>query len=97
LCTQLEALEEKDLGNLTRIPHTDTTNPEAACDMEIPAGPPPAKRKRGVASGSAPKRARETPSVAATKKPEKEKQHPKEIDTGKISQVSLERFFNKPW
>jgi hypothetical protein len=93
LCTQLEALEEKDLGNLTRIPHTDTTNPEAACDVEIPAGPPPAKRKRGVASGSAPKRARETPSTALA---EKEKQQLKEIDTSKSSQASLERFFNKP-
>jgi hypothetical protein len=38
----------------------------------------------------------ETPSAAATKKLEKEKQRLKEIDTGKGSQASLERFFNKP-
>jgi hypothetical protein len=71
LCIQLDSLEEKDLGTLTRIPHAGTTNPEATSDAEIPEGPPPAKRKRGAASGSAPKRAREAPSAAATKKLEK--------------------------
>nr|XP_051230252.1 intracellular protein transport protein uso1-like [Lolium perenne] len=92
----LEALEEKDLGNLTRVPHTGTTNPEAASNAEIPEGPPPTKRKRGAASGPAPKRARETPSAAATKKLEKEKQRLKEINTSQSSQASLEQFFNKP-
>jgi hypothetical protein len=59
------------LGTLTRILHTGTTKLEAASDVEIPEGPPVAKRKRGAASGSAPKRARETLSATATKKAEK--------------------------
>jgi hypothetical protein len=96
LCVQLDSLDEKDLGTFTRVPHSGTTNPEAASDVEVPEGPPPAKRKRGATSGSAPKRARETPSAAATKKLEKEKQRLKEIDTGKGSQTSLEWFFTKP-
>jgi hypothetical protein len=37
----------------------------------------------------------ETPSVAATKKAEKEKHRLKEIDTNKISQASIEQFFIK--
>ncbi|KAK1660623.1 hypothetical protein QYE76_048782 [Lolium multiflorum] len=94
--TALDSLEEKDLGTLTRVPHTGTTNPEAASDAEIPDAAPPAKRKRGAASGSTSKRARDTLSVAATKKLEKEKQRLKEIDTGRSSQASIERFFNKP-
>ncbi|KAK1660664.1 hypothetical protein QYE76_048823 [Lolium multiflorum] len=93
---QLDSLEEKDLGTLTRVPHTGTTNPEAASDAEIPDAAPPAKRKRGAVSGSTSKRARDTLSVAATKKLEKEKQRLKEIDTGRSSQASIERFFNKP-
>nr|XP_051216647.1 pre-mRNA-splicing ATP-dependent RNA helicase prp28-like [Lolium perenne] len=93
--THLEALEEKDLGTLTRIPHTGTTSPEAASDAEIPEGPPPTKRKRGATSGSAPKRARETLSAAATKKAEKEKQCLKENYTSKNSQANIEQFFLK--
>jgi hypothetical protein len=96
LCIQLESIEEKDLGTLTRIPHAGTTNPEAASDAEIPEGPPPAKWKRGATFRSTPKRTRETPSSAATKKLENEKQRLKEIDTGKGSQASMERFINKP-
>jgi hypothetical protein len=96
LYSQFDSLEEKDLGTLTRIPHAGTSNPEAASDAEIPEGHHPAKRKRGAASGSAPIRAREAPSAAATKKIDREKQRLKEIDIGKGSQGSIERFFSKP-
>ncbi|KAK1601717.1 hypothetical protein QYE76_016438 [Lolium multiflorum] len=68
---RLEALEEKDLGNMIRVPHSGNMNPEATSDAEASEGPAPAKRKRGAASGPASKRARETPSAAATKKAEK--------------------------
>jgi hypothetical protein len=93
---QLEDLEEKDLGNLTRVPHSGNTNPEAASDVEAPEGPAPTKRKRGTTSGAASKRAREAPSTAATKKAEKEKLRLKEIDTSKNSQPNIEQFFIKP-
>ncbi|KAK1650920.1 hypothetical protein QYE76_068725 [Lolium multiflorum] len=51
LCVLLEALEEKDLGTLTRIPHTGTTIPEAASDAEIleakfPEASPPKKKTK---------------------------------------------------
>ncbi|KAK1616520.1 hypothetical protein QYE76_022037 [Lolium multiflorum] len=94
--TAIDSLDEKDLGTLTRVLHAGMSNLEAASNAEIPDSAPPAKRKRGAASGSASKRACETPSVAATKKLEKEKQCLKEIDTGKGSQATIERFFNKP-
>ncbi|KAK1596483.1 hypothetical protein QYE76_026956 [Lolium multiflorum] len=81
----LETLEEKDLGNLTQVPQSGNTNPEAASNMEAPEGPAPGKRKRGAASGPASKRVCETPSAATTKKAEKEKQRIKEIDTSKSS------------
>ncbi|KAK1697424.1 hypothetical protein QYE76_014121 [Lolium multiflorum] len=87
---------EMDLGTFPRIPHTGTSNPKAASDAEIPEDAPPTKRKRAAPSGSAAKRAREAPSAAATKRLEKEKQHLKEIDTGKSAQGGIERFFNKP-
>ncbi|KAK1666404.1 hypothetical protein QYE76_054563 [Lolium multiflorum] len=95
---QLDSLEEKDIGTLTRIPHTGTSNPEAASDAEIPKGAPPAKRKRVAASGSAAKRAREAPNAKATKKLEKEKLRLKEIDTGSSKQGSIEHKVagNKP-
>ncbi|KAK1608114.1 hypothetical protein QYE76_031787 [Lolium multiflorum] len=73
LRTHLEALEEKDLGNLTRVPHAGNTDPEAASDAEVPEAPAPAKRKRGASSGPVSKRAREAPSAAATRKAEREK------------------------
>ena len=90
---QLEALEEKDLGTLTRVPHSGNTDPKAASDTEAPEAPAPAKRKRGASSGPAPKRARETPSAAATRKLEREKQCLKLIDTSKKSQPNIARFF----
>ncbi|KAK1649191.1 hypothetical protein QYE76_066996 [Lolium multiflorum] len=49
--TALEALEKKDLGNLTRVPHSGNTHPEAASDAEAPEAPAPAKRKRATGSG----------------------------------------------
>jgi hypothetical protein len=93
LLAQLEALEEKDLGTLTRVPHTGSTDPEAASDAEAPEAPAPAKRKRAAPSGPAPKSARETPSAAATRKLEKEKQRLKLIDTSKQSQPNIAQFF----
>jgi hypothetical protein len=81
---------------LTRIPHTSTSNPEAASEAENPEGAPPAKRRRDVASGSMAKRAREAPSTKATKKLEKEKLRLKEIDTDSSKQGSIEQFFIKP-
>jgi hypothetical protein len=79
-----------------RIPHTRSSNPEAASDAENPEAAPPAKRKRAIASGSTAKRAHETPSAKATKKLEKEKLGLKEIDTGSSKQGSIEYFFTKP-
>ncbi|KAK1680315.1 hypothetical protein QYE76_041163 [Lolium multiflorum] len=63
----LEALEEKDLGTLTRVPHPGNTNPEAASDAVAPEAPEaPAKRKRGATHGPAAKRVREAPSASST-------------------------------
>jgi hypothetical protein len=93
LHAQLEALEEKDLGTLTRVPHSGNTDPEAASDAEAPEAPISAKRKRGASSGPAPKRARETPSAAATQKAEKEKRRLKQIDTSMHSQPNIAQFF----
>jgi hypothetical protein len=89
----LEALEEKDLRTLTRVPHSSTTDPEAVSDAKAPEAPAAAKRKRGATSGQAPKRAREAPSAAATRKAEKEKQRLKQIDTSKHKQPNIEQFF----
>ena len=96
LLVQLEALEEKDLGNLTQVPHSGNTNPEAASDAEAPEAPAPAKRKRATASGPASKRAREAPSTKATKKAEREKLRLSQIDTNRSSQPNIEQFFGKP-
>jgi hypothetical protein len=74
LLAQLEALKEKDVGTLTRVPHAGTTDREAASDAEATEAPAPAKRKRVAPSGPTSKRALETPSTAATRKAEKEKQ-----------------------
>ncbi|KAK1647974.1 hypothetical protein QYE76_065779 [Lolium multiflorum] len=87
--TALEALEEKDLGTLTRNPHAGTTEPEAASDTEAPKALAPAKRKRAAPAGPASKHARETPSAAATRRAEKEKQRLKQIDTSKQSSPIL--------
>jgi hypothetical protein len=93
LYVQLEALKEKDLGTLTRVPHSGSTNPEAVSDAKAPDAPAPAKRKRGAASGPAAKRAREAPSATATQKAEKEKHRLKQIDTSKNSQPNIAQFF----
>jgi hypothetical protein len=93
LYVQLEALEEKDLGTLTRVLHSGNTNPEAALDTESPEAPPPAKRKRVATSGPAPKHSRKAASAAANRKAEKEKQLLKQIDTSNHSQPNIEQFF----
>jgi hypothetical protein len=90
LYVQLEALEEKDPGTLSRVPHFGNIDPEVASDTEAPA---PTKRKRGAASGPAAKHAREAPSDVATRKAEKEKQRLKQIYTSKNSQPNIEQFF----
>ncbi|KAK1627830.1 hypothetical protein QYE76_002145 [Lolium multiflorum] len=54
--TALEALQEKDLGTLTRVPHEGNTDPEVASDAEAPEAPAPTKRKRGASSGPSAKR-----------------------------------------
>ncbi|KAK1649722.1 hypothetical protein QYE76_067527 [Lolium multiflorum] len=89
----LEALEEKYLGTLTRVPHAGNTDPEVASDAEAPDAPAPSKRKRGASSGPAAKRAREVPSTAATRKAEAEKKRLKLIDTSKQSQPNIDQFF----
>ncbi|KAK1681096.1 hypothetical protein QYE76_041944 [Lolium multiflorum] len=52
--TALEALEEKDLGTLTWVPHAGNTDPVVASDAEAPEAPAPSKRERGASSGSGP-------------------------------------------
>ncbi|KAK1696244.1 hypothetical protein QYE76_012941 [Lolium multiflorum] len=89
----LEELEEKDLRTLIRVPHSSTSDPEAASDAEVPETSGPAKRKRAAPSGPTPKRARETPSAAATRRAEKEKQRLKQIDTSKQLQLNIDQFF----
>ncbi|KAK1664792.1 hypothetical protein QYE76_052951 [Lolium multiflorum] len=93
--TALEALEEKDLGTLTRVPHAGNTDPEVASDAEAPEAPAPSKRKRGASFGSGPaaKRAREVPNTAATRKAEVEKKRLKLIDTSNQSQPNIHQFF----
>ncbi|KAK1627168.1 hypothetical protein QYE76_001483 [Lolium multiflorum] len=91
--TALEALEEKDLETLTRTPHAGTNDPDAASNTEAPAAPAPAKRKRAAPAGPAAKCARETPSAAATRRAEKEKQRLKQIDTSKQCQPNIDQFF----
>jgi hypothetical protein len=93
LYAHLEALKEKDLRTLTRVPHSGNTDPEATSDTEAPEAPATAKQKRGATSGPAPKRVHEAPSTAATQKAEKEKQRLKQIDTSKHSQPNIEQFF----
>nr|XP_051202604.1 uncharacterized protein LOC127316235 [Lolium perenne] len=91
--TNGSGIAEKDLGTLIRVPHSGTTDPEAASDAEIPETSGPTKSKRAAPSGPAPKRARETPSAAATRRVEKEKQRLKQIDTSKQSQPNIDQFF----
>jgi hypothetical protein len=89
LYVQLEALEEKDPGTLSRVPHFGNIDPEVASDTEAPA---PTKQKRGAASGPAAKHAREAPSDVATRKAEKEKQRLKQIYTSKIHNPTSSSF-----
>ncbi|KAK1610929.1 hypothetical protein QYE76_034602 [Lolium multiflorum] len=89
----LEELVEKDLGTRIQIPHSGTNDPEVASDVEIPETSGPAKRKRAAPSGPTPKRARETPSAAATRRAEKENQRLKQIDTSKQLQPYIDQFF----
>ncbi|KAK1646281.1 hypothetical protein QYE76_064086, partial [Lolium multiflorum] len=89
----LEALEEKDLRTLTRVPHVGNTDPEAASNAEAPEALAPTKRKMGASSGPASKRAREAPSAEATRKAEAEKKRLKQIDTSKQSQPNIDQFF----
>ncbi|KAK1601285.1 hypothetical protein QYE76_018130 [Lolium multiflorum] len=93
--TALEALEDKDLGTLTRVPHSSNTDPEVASDPEAPAAPAPSKRKRGASSGSGPtaKRARDVLSTAATRKAEAEKKRLNLIDTSNKNQPNIHQFF----
>ncbi|KAK1609813.1 hypothetical protein QYE76_033486 [Lolium multiflorum] len=91
----LDLLEEKDLWILIRNPQTESSNPGGASDTENPKAAPPAKRKRGVASGSKAKRPRESPNTKTTKKLEKDKLRLKEIDTSSRKQGSIEQFFTK--
>ncbi|KAK1629059.1 hypothetical protein QYE76_003374 [Lolium multiflorum] len=93
--TALEALEDKDLGTLTRVPHSGNTDPEVASDPEAPAAPAPSKRKRGASSGSGPtaKRARDVLSTAATRKVEAEKKRLNLIDTSNKNQPNIHQFF----
>ncbi|KAK1664581.1 hypothetical protein QYE76_052740 [Lolium multiflorum] len=91
----LEALEDKDLGTLTRVPHSGNTDPEVASDPEAPVDPAPSKRKRGASSGSGPtaKRARDVLSTAATRKAEAEKKRLNLIDTSNKNQPNIHQFF----
>ncbi|KAK1648685.1 hypothetical protein QYE76_066490 [Lolium multiflorum] len=91
--TALEALEEKDLGTLTQVPHAGNTDTEVASNAEAPEAPAPSKRKRGASSGPATKRAREVPSNTATRKAKAEKKRLKLIDTSKKYQPNIEQFF----
>ncbi|KAK1608550.1 hypothetical protein QYE76_032223 [Lolium multiflorum] len=93
--TALEALEDKDLGTLTRVPHSGNTDPEVASDPEAPAAPDPSKQKRGPSSGSSPtaKRARGVASTAATRKAEAEKKRLNLIDTSNKNQPNIHHFF----
>ncbi|KAK1692424.1 hypothetical protein QYE76_009121 [Lolium multiflorum] len=91
--TALEALEEKDLGTLLRVPQTGNTDPEAASEAEAPEAPGPSKRKRNSSSGPAAKRAREVLSTAATRKAEAEKKRLNIIDTNNRAQPNIQQFF----
>ncbi|KAK1573103.1 hypothetical protein QYE76_008314 [Lolium multiflorum] len=91
--TALEALEEKDLGTLLRVPQTGNTDPEAASEAEATEAPGPSKRKRTSSSGPAAKCAREVPSTAATRKAEAEKKRLKLIDTSNRAQPNIQQFF----
>ncbi|KAK1664419.1 hypothetical protein QYE76_052578 [Lolium multiflorum] len=91
--TALEALEEKDLGTLLRVPQTGNTDPEAASEAEAPEAPGPSKRKMTSSSGPAAKRAREVLSTAATRKAEAEKKRLNLIDTSNRAQPNIQQFF----
>jgi hypothetical protein len=80
---------------LIRTPQTGTSNPGAASDAEEHEAAPPAKWKRGAASGSKAKRPRESPSAKTTKNLEKDKLRLKEIDTRSSKQGGIEQFFIK--
>jgi hypothetical protein len=92
---RLEALEDNDLGTLTRVPHAGNTDPEVASDTEAPVAPAPSKRKRGASSGSGPtsNRTRDVASTAATRKAEAEKKHLKLTDTSNQNQPNIHQFF----
>ncbi|KAK1694167.1 hypothetical protein QYE76_010864 [Lolium multiflorum] len=89
-----DSLEEKNLGFLLQTPLAGTSNPGAVSDAEEHDAAPPAKRKRGAASGSKAKHPREFPSSKTTKKLEKDQLCLKEIDTSN-KQGGIEQFFAK--
>ncbi|KAK1616694.1 hypothetical protein QYE76_022211 [Lolium multiflorum] len=91
--TVLEALEEGELGTLLRVPQAGNTDPEAASEAEAPEVPRPSKRKKAASSSPAAKRAREAPSIAATRKAEAEKKCLKLIDTRNRAQPNIQQFF----
>ncbi|KAK1618414.1 hypothetical protein QYE76_023931 [Lolium multiflorum] len=91
--TALEALEEGELGTLLRAPQTGNTDPEAASEAEAPEAPRLSKRKKAAPSSPVAKRARETPSIAATRKLEAEKKRHKLIDTSNRAQPNIQQFF----
>ncbi|KAK1665999.1 hypothetical protein QYE76_054158 [Lolium multiflorum] len=91
--TALEALEEGELGTLLRVPHSGNNDPEAASEAEVPDAPRLTKRKKAAPSSPAAKRAREAPSIAATRKAEAEKKRLKLIDTSNRAQPNIQQFF----
>jgi hypothetical protein len=93
LVTQLEALEEGELGTLLRVPQAGNTDPKVASDAEAPEAPHPSKRKTAAPSSPTAKRAREVLSTAATRKAEAEKKSLKLIDTSNRAQPDMHHFF----
>ncbi|KAK1631693.1 hypothetical protein QYE76_006008 [Lolium multiflorum] len=91
--TALEALEESELETLLRVPQTGNNDPEAASEAEAPEVPRPSKRRKATSSSPAAKRAREAPSIAATRKAEAEKKRLKLIDTSNRAQPNIQQFF----
>ncbi|KAK1653032.1 hypothetical protein QYE76_070837 [Lolium multiflorum] len=69
------------------------TDPEAASEAEAPEAPRLSKRKKAAPSSPAAKRAREAPSIAATRKLEAEKKRLKMIDTSNRAQPNIQQFF----
>ncbi|KAK1648177.1 hypothetical protein QYE76_065982 [Lolium multiflorum] len=88
--TALEALEESELGTLLRVPQAGNNDPEAASEAEAPEVPRPSKRRKAASSSPAAKRAREAPSIAATRKAEAEKKRLKLIDTSNRAQPNIQ-------